>query len=63
MVITDMAQPTHSPNRPADALMRHAVERAKVLSTSRPQGESSARWSHEVAHVGDLSVLLLALLD
>jgi hypothetical protein len=43
--------------------MRHAIDRAKVLSACRPAGEASARWSHEAAHVGDLSVLLLALLD
>jgi hypothetical protein len=44
--------------------MRHAADRAKVLLASAPPGESpSTRWSHEAAHVGDLSVLMLALLD
>ena len=59
----DMNEKTHIPTRPADAATRRAVDRATTLVASRPQGEPTPSWAHEASHVGDLSVLALALLD
>ena len=59
----DMNEKTHIPTRPADAATRRAVDRATKLVASRPQGEATPSWAHEASHVGDLSVLALALLD
>ena len=58
----DMNDKTHIPTR-ADAATRRAVDRATTLVASRPQGEPTPAWTHEASHVGDLSVLALALLD
>lgn len=41
----------------------HALDQAQRLSDSRPTEESSAQWLAHAAHVGDLSVLALALRD
>jgi hypothetical protein len=63
MLSTDMNEKTHIPTRPADAATRRAVDHATALVASRPQGEPTPSWAHEASHVGDLSVLALALLD
>jgi hypothetical protein len=54
---------THNPNRPADALARSAIDRANHLLATCPRAKVSVSWAHETAHVGDLSVLALTLLD
>lgn len=56
-----MTPDPQNPTHPAEAHTRRAVDRAKALVASAPQGEHSPRWSSEAAHVGDLAVLALAL--
>jgi hypothetical protein len=41
--------------------LRLALDRAQELCDSRPDAGDATRWSHEALHVGDLSVLALAL--
>jgi hypothetical protein len=43
--------------------VRVTLERAQQLADSRPAGSYTTGWSHEALHVGDLSVLALALRD
>jgi hypothetical protein len=40
-----------------------ALDHARRLSESRPDGAHRDSWSAQAAHVGDLSVLALALRD
>ena len=60
----------HSMNRDTEAKatsrthsghLVNALEHAQTLTETRPDGAYEARWSHSAAHVGDLSVLALAL--
>ena len=51
-----------SPGAAADPLCG-ALERAQHLSRSRPEGRYSIAWVQAATHVGDMSVLALALLD
>ena len=62
MVDTEMTHHPHIPSQSADAVTRQAVERAKTLVATNPRGQASVAWAYEASHVGDLSVLALALL-
>jgi hypothetical protein len=54
-------RPDH--NRDHQRHYRVAIEDAKRLCQPRPAGGYSPGWSVQAAHVGDLSVLALALRD
>ena len=41
--------------------LEQVIARAQQLIDARPAAECSPAWVHEAAHVGDLSVLALAL--
>jgi hypothetical protein len=54
-------RPDHSSDR--EHHFRMAIEDAKRLSQPRPVDGYSLGWSVQAAHVGDFSVLALALRD
>jgi hypothetical protein len=57
-----MTTKSHTSTLPADGAARQAVDRATALAAVRPGAPASPAWAHEASHVGDLSVLALALL-
>jgi hypothetical protein len=49
--------------RPTEPRLGQALDQAQRLSDSRPAEGARAGWLAHAAHVGDLSVLALALRD
>lgn len=58
----DMTNSRTTTNQSSDELLRFAAERTKHLSSSSAEERRSIEWHHEAAHVGDISVLALALM-
>lgn len=57
-----MPHSQHDP-RPSDQHLRTALDHAHELSQPRPAPGYTAAWSARAAHVGDLTVLALAMRD
>jgi len=57
-----MTNSQHEP-RPSDQHLRNALDHAHRLSQPRPAAGYTAAWSAHADHVGDLTVLALAMRD
>jgi len=60
MLASDMTNHTETTHAKVD-LVSLAVDRAAHLARTSRHDCDPVRWSHEASHVGDLSVLALAL--
>lgn len=57
-----MSDPQHDTRGP-ETHLRSALDHARRLTETRPDAAATSAWSAQAAHVGDLTVLALAMRD